>query len=353
MLLARWVTGCPRFWIRLGNFESRILGDALTTRTIHNPIYVCGLARSGSTLLLEILAAHKGTASHRYQDFPFIFTPYWWNTALKYVPFQDRSLRERAHGDGMMVNAASPEAMEEILWNGFFPKLHDVSTSQMLGANTTNAAFERFYREHIQKLLLVRGASRYVSKGNYNVTRMRYLLTLFPDARFIVPVREPASHIASLMRQHARFCEAGRRNPRIVRHMSASGHFEFGLGRRPIHTGNQKAVDDIRAAWAAGHEVRGWALYWNMLHDALSHQLAADETLRNAVMLVPFETLCASPSETISRMTEHCRLTPDTSLSTAYAASIQHRRYYDPGFSADDQKTIAGITQKTAQRLGY
>lgn len=353
ILLGRWVTGCPRFWIGLGNLESKILADTLASQAIHQPIYVCGLARSGSTLLLEILVAHTGTASHRYQDFPFIFTPYWWNTVLKLVPFQDRRLRERPHADGMMVNAASPEAMEEMLWNAFFPNLHSLTSSQMMDAATANPAFERFYREHVQKLLLVRKASRYIAKGNYNLTRMCYLLKLFPDARFVVPVREPAAHIASLMRQHRHFCDAGHRNPRIVQHMGATGHFEFGLDRRPIHTGNQLAIDAIISAWNAGEEVRGWALYWNMLHDAVLQQFNADQTLRDAVLWVPFEKLCDAPRDTIARIVEHCRLTPEAAVTDRYAAAIRRPGYYDPGFSVCERETIAGITQATAQALGY
>ena len=50
---------------------------------------------------------------------------------------------------------------------------------------------EAFYRDHIRKLLWLRGGRRYLSKGNYNTTRIAYLARLFPDARFIVPVRDP------------------------------------------------------------------------------------------------------------------------------------------------------------------
>ena len=69
----------PGFWIKLGNFESKILRDELSKTGIKAPIYVAGLARSGSTFLLEALAEHADTATHRYKDFPPVFTPYWWN----------------------------------------------------------------------------------------------------------------------------------------------------------------------------------------------------------------------------------------------------------------------------------
>jgi hypothetical protein len=42
------------------------------------------------------------------------------------------------------------------------------------------------------KVVLLRGGARYVSKGNYNAARIAYLARLFADAKFVVPIREPA-----------------------------------------------------------------------------------------------------------------------------------------------------------------
>ena len=76
----------PKFWIRLGNLESRMLKDELDKVRIEAPIYVAGLARSGSTFLLQALAEHEDTVTHRYKDFPPVFTPYWWNRFLGFMP---------------------------------------------------------------------------------------------------------------------------------------------------------------------------------------------------------------------------------------------------------------------------
>ena len=77
-LVRRW----ERLWVRLGHLESAFLRDALEACRIEMPIYVSGLARSGSTMLLEVLAAHADVATHRYKDFPPFYTPYWWNWFL-------------------------------------------------------------------------------------------------------------------------------------------------------------------------------------------------------------------------------------------------------------------------------
>jgi hypothetical protein len=128
-LITRW----DRFWVRVGNLESSLLAEQIDAVTIERPVYVAGLARSGSTVLLEILSAVPGVVTHRYKDYPPIYTPYFWNWLLDRIPTREVRPVERTHLDGIMVMPDSPEAMEEILWMTFFPSLHDPGTSNVLG----------------------------------------------------------------------------------------------------------------------------------------------------------------------------------------------------------------------------
>ena len=73
----------PRLWQRLGRLESSALRERIQATPIQAPVYVSGLARSGSTVLLEMLAAHPDMATHRYRDFPLVYTPWWWNRFLE------------------------------------------------------------------------------------------------------------------------------------------------------------------------------------------------------------------------------------------------------------------------------
>src|SRR5215471_943186 len=126
----------PGFWKRCGNLESRVLTEVLDPMAIDRPIYIAGLARSGSTVLLETIAAFSGVASHRYRDFPFVFTPYWWNKYLDATPRKRLEPRPRVHADGLAVSPESPEALEEPLWMAFFPDCHKSAQSQVLDAKT-------------------------------------------------------------------------------------------------------------------------------------------------------------------------------------------------------------------------
>ena len=341
----------PSLWIRLGDMESRFLRDDLAALRIDAPIYVAGLARSGSTFLLEALASHEDTVTHRYKDFPPVFTPYWWNRFLGFMPKKKAPPTERAHKDGIVITEESPEAFEEALWMAFFPKLHDPHSSSMLGRDDKNPGFIAFYRDHIKKLLAVRGGKRYLSKGNYNLTRLAFLQNSFEDARFVLPIRAPAWHIASLIKQHRLFKNGLANNRRALDHMRRVGHFEFGPDRRPIHVGDDQAIEAIQELWAAGSEVEGQARYWAHLHGKIADQLETDDKLRDAVLVVSYEDLCASPRLMVERLFAHCQLEISTDTADEIAARVQFPGYYQPNFSEAELAMINEITGPVAKRF--
>jgi hypothetical protein len=339
------------FWLWLGRLESRRLGEVLRRVPIRMPIYVCGLARSGSTLLHEVAASHPSVATHRVRDFPLVFTPYWWRRAV--ANMAPGAPRERPHRDGMMITIQSPDALEEMVWMAFFPHCHDPSVSNVLGFDDRHPAFETFYADHIGKLLLAEGATRYAAKANYHTARLAYLARLFPDARFLIPVRAPAAHVASLLQQQRWFAAGQRRHRRALAFMQRSGHFEFGLDRRPMHLGDGERVRQIQHAWAAGDEVRGLAMYWDMVYGYLARLLAADDRVRAAARVVRYESLCEAPVETLRAVFAHCELPDAESLVQRHAAAMRAPTSGTSALSASDCEVIRQETAATARLWGY
>ncbi len=352
-LLGTWVNRHTGLWMWLSDLETRALPEEIRVTPVDRPIYISGLARSGSTILLEMLAAIRDVGTHKYRDFPPIWTPVWWNRFLDHMPRRGEGPVERAHRDGITITPESPEAIEEVLWMAFFPESHDPLRSNILDAATTHLAFERFYREHIRKLLFVRNARRYVSKANYNVARLEYILKLFPDARFVVPIREPASHVASMMKQHALFGRGLEHNPRGLAYLRRLGHFEFGPDRRPINVGEHERTLSVIELWSRGEEVRGWARYWTLVHSYVVARLDADAALRAAVILVRFEELCAAGAKTMTGVFDHCGLEAEPKVIATQAGRLRYPSYYRPSFSAQDRAVIVEETHETAARLGY
>jgi hypothetical protein len=337
----------------LADAESRLLQDRLKAIEIRQPIYVSGLARAGTTLLLEVLARHPEIATHQYRDFPPVFLPYAWNWLLGYIESRVAEPVERPHGDGMLITPASPEAMEEVLWMAFFAQAHDPNASAVLDRATANPAFEAFYRAHIAKLLLARGGNRYGAKGNYNVTRLEYIQKIFPDARFIVPVRRPESHVASLLRQHRLFSSRLAENPQAAAHLKRAGHFEFGPDRRPINAGNTRVVREIQELWARGEELRGWARYWAMIYGHLADRLDRNPGLRAATLVLRFEDLCMDPAAQLGRLFDHVRLENPDSVIEYFSGRIRTPDDRQGGHTAAQLGIIREETEETAARFAY
>jgi hypothetical protein len=341
------------FWRWLGDLESETLRDQLHETPIDRPIYIAGLARSGSTKLLEIIASHAKVTTHRYRDFWTLFTPVWSERSQRAFRPRAEQPQERSHGDGILVTPDSPEAIEEILWMAFFPGLHDPARSNVLDSSTVAPKFERFYRDHLRKLLLARQGTRYASKANYHVSRLEYLIKLFPDAKFVMPVRHPRTHIASLMKQHQLFLAAAERHPRSVSYLDRVGHFEFGKHRRPICTGDLARVESIQQLWQSGDHVRGWARYWALVHGYLHHQLVSNGQLRDTIRIVRYEDLCHDSVTTLAQLCAHCELDDGPALAARFAAEIRPPSYYAPEFSREQENAIAEETASVAAEFGY
>ncbi len=342
----------PRLWIRLANFETRCLAERLAATRIDRPIYITGLARSGTTILLEVIASHRGMGTHRYSDFPPVFTPYAWNWWLCHMRLAQPNPVERAHGDGIYVTPNSPEAMEEVIWMAFFPHLHDPARNNVLDGTVGNEQFDGFYSDHIRKVLLARDACRYVSKENYNIARLEYLQRLFPDARFVIPIRHPYSHIASLIKEHRLFTEAHRRHSRALTHFRRVGHFEFGADMRPINVGDEARVRDILELWKDGCEVRGWARYWAMIYGFVADRLDARSTLRDSCLVIRFEDVCQKPAIVLEELCRHCGL-DESGFVEKNAPRLRAPDYYTARYSTEDQRAIDEETVQVRRQFGY
>lgn len=330
---------------RLGDRETRHHRDRIGGIEIDRPVYITGLARSGTTILLELLAELPGLATHQYRDFPLLQIPIWWNWFLDRAQRPEPEPVERFHADRIRVTPRSPEAMEEILWMHFFDWVHDPARPNVLDRSTLNNEFARFYRDHIRKLLYMRGGRRYLCKGNYNISRLAYVHELFPGARFVIPVRDPVDHVASLVKQQALLAERERANPLVLSYMQLAGHFEFGLDRRPVNFGDGEAVARVRELWERGEEARGFAACWAITYEYIASVLENDAGVRERALVVHYDNLCASPGDELRQIFTHCGLEVTDEQRRRLAERISPPAYYTPDFTGDE---LAAIEEETA-----
>jgi len=187
-------------------------------------VFVTGLARGGTTILLEAIYDSGSFASLSYNDMPFILAPNFWkrvhtkNTAGEKI--------ERAHGDGIRVNLDSPEAFEEVFWKTF-----------------SLEKSEKYFADYINLILCKNNKNRYLSKNNQNVNRIDLITKIIPNAKFLIVYKEPIAHAYSLLNQHNRFSKAHKKDNFIKTYMDLIQHSEFGLSYQPIINENLKYQD--------------------------------------------------------------------------------------------------------------
>lgn len=349
-LLFRFSRSSDKLLRWIGNWESRHLADQLQHLVIERPIFICGLARSGSTLLLELYSQVAGTATHRYRDFPFLQIPFLWNRFLDRFPATDQPA-ERPHRDRIRITRESPEAMEEPLWQAWFPDQHSEHSIHRLSAETQHPEFERFHRDHLKKILLIRSGQRYVAKNNYHVARIEYLSRLYPDAEFVIPIRHPLTHVESLVRQHRLFCEYAGLSPRVVEYLTAAGHYEFGPQRVPVRL-NEADGDRISQDWAGGDDAGGYGIQWKEVYGFVRNLLHNEPRLQNRIHIVRHEDFCGAPT------TQFCQLLHRTGLDDAVRTrgpSLEHVSLAQHPMTLDRRKRAAiwAEVSNVAEYFGY
>jgi hypothetical protein len=346
-LASKLVARTAGFWKALGNLETSSLANNLSSQALVAPIFVSGVARSGSTILTEVISQHPHLACHHYSDFPLTWTPYWWNSLRNRLALPKQDPQERAHRDGLMITADSPEAIEEVLWMHFFPRAHEADCSHVMGEQESHPAFEEYYRDHIRKMLAVRSRHRYVAKNNYHVTRLEYLLKLFPDARIIIPIRNPVQQVASLLKQHRLFSQQNAEDSRVSRQLRLSGHYEFGPLRCPIivhENRRQYYRQDLE-------DVAWYAAQWSDIYGFLHERIQINQTLAKACLVVHYEDTCGETSTSLARVFTHLGLDDEwgQKIIAEYVPVINKPDYYQPGFTTAQQELIRKVTRETAE----
>ncbi len=349
--IVKFLDARSKFLIRLGKLESFLLWFKLRKAEKPKPIYICGLARAGTTITSILLGEHPDTFTHQTREVICPYLPYLFNHLAPKTPFFASNI-ERLQQDGLQINPLTPHAVEEMIWMQFFQTIHDENSTVVLDNTISNSNFEQFYTKSIQKMRMAKGGSRYVTKNNYNVTRIEYLVKLFPDARFLIMIRQPENHIASLLRQDHFFCQM---QPETVGLVRLLGHYECGQDRRLINVGNDAVIREIWELWQTGETVRGWARYWTSVYGFLADKLNENERLKKACMVVRYEDLCGSAGPMIDRILAHTGLPADIFQRTRnqFAKNLHLPTYYQPNLSDQELKIIEEETSAVASRFGY
>ncbi|WP_157764607.1 sulfotransferase [Rhodobacter sp. CZR27] len=246
-------------------------------------VFVSGLARAGTTILMRRIHASGQFRSLTYRDMPFVLAPNLWGR-LAGGSSAPGEAKERAHGDRIRVDADSPESLDEVFWRIFDGSY--IASDHLSPHDPDDATLDRYVR-YVAAILASGRRQRYLSKNNNAILRLPALRRAFPKAVILVPFRDPLTHAASLQRQHGNFL-ARQDSDRFVRaYMRWLGHHEFGRDHRPFR------FDAEGATRLAPHRPDGigyWLEIWRQTYGWLERTAPAD------AVFVCYESLCRDPA---------------------------------------------------------
>lgn len=203
----------------------------------NNHLFISGLPRSGTTFLLNYFYKTRQYGSLTYKDMPFVMAPNFFSKLKKKINLKKK---ERMHKDGIEYNVNSPEALDEV----FISKIN---------INELN--------NYINLILLNKKKTKYLSKNNLNYKRINNLVSIFPNAKILIPIRNPVDHAKSLLTQHINFISNQKKNNFVRSYMKYLNHHEFGIDHiswyKPI---NFKDYNDIN------YWLEQWYLFYKNIY---------------------------------------------------------------------------------------
>ena len=198
----------------VGNLVNRLGLEALITEhpeiediEIARPIIICGLPRTGTTHLHNLIAADPNIR----------YLPYW--ESLEPFPApgdDDQARRDRCTAGLELVDTTMPE----------FKRMHDMTVDhaheeiQLLANDISGMLFETTYylpsfaahykahdqgpsyahlKRQLQAMQWLRGGTRWVLKSPQHLEQFPTLYATFPDATFVVTHRDPVEVTRSMV----------------------------------------------------------------------------------------------------------------------------------------------------------
>ena len=212
-------------------------------------VFISGLPRSGTTVILQFVYNSKEYASLTYSDMPFIMAP---SLFSKFYKRKSVPKKERMHSDGLFYDLSTPEAFDEVFFSSF----------------NTNKEIQENLIDYISLILIKYKKNKYLSKNNTNYKRISLIQNILPNSIFIIPFRNPLQHSFSLLNQHKNFINLQNKDKFILKYMNYLGHNEFGNNHqswfKPIKYNN---FDDIN------YWLEQWLLFYqNIINNFQSYK---------------------------------------------------------------------------------
>ena len=244
-------------------------------------LIVTGLARAGTTSLLNRLSETGLFASLNYRHMPFLMAPGTWARWNKPKRIE---AKERSHGDGIEVSLDSNEALEEYFFSAYDDKVQKASLMEY-PLSEERAVDYANYRALVSA---EQGGRVYLAKNNNALLRYSSLSKHFPTMRTVVLFRQPIFHAASLMEMHEHFSAEQEKDPFFLTYMNWLGHFEFGQNCKAFSFADGSGMPD-KLPVTLDDWLERWMAYYERVLALKDDQM----------LLLSYDRYCKQPGEAV------------------------------------------------------
>ena len=275
----------------LHDIEKLIYKKKIKDISKNNHMFINGLARSGSTILMRSIFETKEFSALTYRDMPFVICPNIWNKVSK--KFKKQKPIERQHKDNILIDLDSPEQLEEAFWKLKTGK--EYIRYNELKSYSVNKEVMEDYKAFINLVLIKYKKENYLTKNNNNILRLSSIRDNFPNSLILIPFRDPINQSYSLLNQHILFSKIQKKNKFTKKYMAFLAHHEFGLIQKPFLFDD----DADKKFFFNKDDVNYWLQQWIYVYKNLSRKEFIDS---NNIIFICYEEIINNPSELFNKI---------------------------------------------------
>lgn len=154
---------------------------------VTSPIFIIGHGRSGTTILYDLFTRHRDTAYFEYFAIKFATSPWKFRFIPYLFPLREWKLGKKIH----LLRTSTPSEGTN-LW------LHFCKVFDYLDETNVTQDMKKYYYSAIEAEIKAFKAKYFVGKYPPNNFRLRWINSMFPQARYIFVSRNPKPVISSL-----------------------------------------------------------------------------------------------------------------------------------------------------------
>jgi hypothetical protein len=260
-----------------------------------NALLITGLARSGTTSILNELEKNGTVFSLKYKNMPFILAPKFQNI-LQNKTISNINPIERSHKDDIFIDESSPEAFDEV----FFKIYEGKNYSYVNCLKQYKSSHIQEYLEFINHCLCVNQKNIYLTKNNNHILRLTQLIET-QKFKILIAFREPLNHASSLLNQHIIHTQLQKEDKYYLKYMNYLGHHEFGLNHKYFLFKNPRL--DISLFSGNNYWLVQWINYYHHILDLF------ERFQEDVFILVPFKDWCEKEPYLINKINKYINLT--------------------------------------------